>query len=132
MAITRTSFRSRCPLGKPVQNHPFVDGNKRVAVTVTAAFLTVNGYRLRFDDTEAYKFLLGPCESGTLRFRELESAFATMCSSRRESLKTRFLGSHSFGENFLSPLVDGQSARLAKVCAFQLSPLVSLFGNLPA
>jgi death-on-curing protein len=28
------------------QNHPFVDGNKRVAVTVTAAFLTVNGYRL--------------------------------------------------------------------------------------
>ena len=28
------------------QNHPFVDGNKRVAVTVTAAFLRVNGYRL--------------------------------------------------------------------------------------
>lgn len=26
------------------QNHPFVDGNKRVAVTVTAAFLGVNGY----------------------------------------------------------------------------------------
>ena len=24
------------------QNHPFLDGNKRVAVTVTAAFLTVN------------------------------------------------------------------------------------------
>jgi death-on-curing family protein len=32
------------------QNHPFVDGNKRVAVTVTAAFLRVNGYRLEFDD----------------------------------------------------------------------------------
>ncbi len=31
------------------QNHPFVDGNKRVAVTVTAAFLKVNGYRLEFD-----------------------------------------------------------------------------------
>lgn len=26
------------------QNHPFIDGNKRVAVTVTAAFLKVNGY----------------------------------------------------------------------------------------
>jgi death-on-curing protein len=25
------------------QNHPFVDGNKRVAVTTTAAFLRVNG-----------------------------------------------------------------------------------------
>jgi len=33
--------------------HPFVDGNKRVAVTVTAAFLKVNGYRLEFDDLEA-------------------------------------------------------------------------------
>jgi death-on-curing protein len=36
------------------QNHPFVDGNKRVAVTVTAAFLRVNGYRLEFDDIEAF------------------------------------------------------------------------------
>ncbi|MCU1275948.1 MAG: Death-on-curing protein [Bryobacterales bacterium] len=32
------------------QNHPFIDGNKRVEVTVTAAFLKVNGYRLEFDD----------------------------------------------------------------------------------
>ena len=30
------------------QNHPFIDGNKRVAVTVTAAFLSVNGFRLEF------------------------------------------------------------------------------------
>ena len=33
------------------QNHPFVDGNKRVAVTTMAAFLRVNGYRLEFDDS---------------------------------------------------------------------------------
>jgi prophage maintenance system killer protein len=32
------------------QNHPFVDGNKRVAVAVTAASLRVNGYRLDFKD----------------------------------------------------------------------------------
>jgi death-on-curing protein len=25
------------------QNHPFIDGNKRVAITVTAAFLKLNG-----------------------------------------------------------------------------------------
>ena len=55
------------------QNHPFVDGNKRVAVTVTAAFLNVNGYRLDFDDTEAYSFLDGLYEAGRLRFKELES-----------------------------------------------------------
>ena len=54
------------------QNHPFVDGNKRVAVTVTAAFLRVNGYRLEFDDLEAFSFLVGLYETGTLRFKELE------------------------------------------------------------
>jgi death-on-curing protein len=42
------------------QNHPFVGGNKRVAVTVTAAFLKVNGYRLDFDDLEAFSFLDWP------------------------------------------------------------------------
>jgi death-on-curing protein len=41
------------------QNHPFVDGNKRMAITVAAAFLRVNGYRLAFDDLEAYRFLIG-------------------------------------------------------------------------
>jgi death-on-curing protein len=45
------------------QNHPFVDGNKRVAVTVTAAFLKVNGYRLEFDDLAALSFLIGLYES---------------------------------------------------------------------
>lgn len=53
------------------QNHPFVDGNKRVAVTVTAAFLKVNGYPLEFDDLEAFSFLIGLYESGTMKFVEL-------------------------------------------------------------
>ncbi len=55
------------------QNHPFVDGNKRVAVTVTAAFLKVNGYRLDFDDTEVFSFLVGLYETSRLRFMELET-----------------------------------------------------------
>jgi death-on-curing protein len=55
------------------QNHPFVDGNKRVAVTLTAAFLRVNGYVLDFDDQAAYSFLLGLYETGTFRFGELET-----------------------------------------------------------
>jgi death-on-curing protein len=54
------------------QNHPFVDGNKRVAVTTTAAFLRVNGYRLEFDDLAAFSFLLGLYETRTLRFSELD------------------------------------------------------------
>jgi death-on-curing protein len=54
------------------QNHAFVDGNKRVAVTMTAAFLRVNGYRLEFRDLDAYLFLSGLYETGRMRFDELE------------------------------------------------------------
>lgn len=42
------------------QNHPFIDGNKRVAVTITAAFLRINGYRLEFTDTGRLHILAGP------------------------------------------------------------------------
>ena len=54
------------------QNHPFIDGNKRVAVTVTAAFLKMNGYRLEFDDVEAIAFLAGLYDTGGMRFTEIE------------------------------------------------------------
>ncbi|MBA3973951.1 MAG: type II toxin-antitoxin system death-on-curing family toxin [Candidatus Solibacter sp.] len=54
------------------QNHAFVDGNKRVAVTVTAAFLRVNGYRLVFNDVEAISFLLDLYENGRMKFEELD------------------------------------------------------------
>lgn len=54
------------------QNHPFIDGNKRVAVTSMAAFLRINGYRLTFDDGKAIAFLIGLYEGGNLRFQELE------------------------------------------------------------
>lgn len=46
------------------QNHPFLDGNKRTAVTATGVFLLLNGYRLQFDDMEAYRWLIGLYESG--------------------------------------------------------------------
>jgi death on curing protein len=55
------------------QNHPFLDGNKRVAITVAAAFLRVNSYRLDFDDAEVYAFLIGLYESGRMRFAELDA-----------------------------------------------------------
>lgn len=55
------------------QNHPFVDGNKRVAVTVTAAFLKVNGYALVFDDLETHAFLIDLYENGRMRFDALET-----------------------------------------------------------
>jgi death on curing protein len=54
------------------QNHPFFDGNKRAAVTVAAAFLEVNEYRLEFADGDAYSFLIGLYESHRMRFEELD------------------------------------------------------------
>jgi len=55
------------------QNHPFLDGNKRTAVTVTAAFLRVNGYKLEFEDIAAFKFLMELYENHKFRFGELEA-----------------------------------------------------------
>jgi death-on-curing protein len=54
------------------QNHAFVDGNKRVAMTMTAAFLQVNGYRLEFNDADACSVLLNLYETGRMRFEELD------------------------------------------------------------
>lgn len=54
------------------QNHPFLDGNKRTAISVTAAFLLVNGYRLDFDDLEAYRFLIDLYERNQFRFEILD------------------------------------------------------------
>jgi death on curing protein len=55
------------------QNHPFVDGNKRASIAVTAAFLRVNGYRLEFEDSAAYQFMLGLYESNAFKFGALEA-----------------------------------------------------------
>jgi hypothetical protein len=72
-----TSFRKPPHCGKASRkNHAFVDGNKRVAVTMTAAFLRVilrvNGYRLEFDDIEAFLSLADLYETGRIRFQALD------------------------------------------------------------
>jgi len=41
-----------------INNHPFVDGNKRVAFFATDVFLRVNGYKLSVDSKKAHRFLL--------------------------------------------------------------------------
>lgn len=40
------------------QNHPFVDGNKRTALTATGIFLELNGYRLSASNDAAAAFML--------------------------------------------------------------------------
>ena len=55
------------------QNHPFVDGNKRVAFAATYTFLAINGVRLTAGPEEAYAFISGLYEAGTFRFDKLAS-----------------------------------------------------------
>jgi len=39
-------------------NHPFIDGNKRVAAAVMITFLAINGYAIRQDAKTLYRFII--------------------------------------------------------------------------
>lgn len=69
------------------QNHPFIDGNKRVAISATAGFLFANGYELLLPEIEAYNFLISLYESGRFRYSELESWLRAHAIPRRSSLR---------------------------------------------
>ena len=52
-------------------NHPFIDGNKRVAFFVTDDFLRMNGYYIDCEDREAYAFFMNLFDTNTFRFHQL-------------------------------------------------------------
>ena len=52
-------------------NHPFIDGNKRVAFFATEAFLRANGYFIDCDDEDAYEFFMHLFETHSFRYAEL-------------------------------------------------------------
>lgn len=54
-----------------IMNHPFIDGNKRVAFFVTDVFLRMNGWYLDIDDEEAHTFLIGLIETSKCDFDNL-------------------------------------------------------------
>ena len=49
-------------------NHPFVDGNKRVAFDATHTFLLVNGFTIVADPAETYVFVIDSIAQGRFRF----------------------------------------------------------------
>ena len=53
-------------------NHPFIDGNKRVAFFVTAAFLMQNGHFIECDSREAYDHFHAPVRHQLLPVRGAE------------------------------------------------------------
>ena len=52
-------------------NHPFVDGNKRVAFFVTDAFLRLNGQYIDCDSLEAFEFFMRSFETESFRYAAL-------------------------------------------------------------
>jgi death-on-curing protein len=54
-----------------IMNHPFVDGNKRVAFFATDVFLRLNGYKLQVDANKAHRFLIGLLENNRCNYDEL-------------------------------------------------------------
>jgi death-on-curing protein len=49
-------------------NHPFIDGNKRLSFVMTDAMLRANGYFLDVGPSEAYKFITEAMERQEFRF----------------------------------------------------------------
>lgn len=54
-----------------IMNHPFIDGNKRVAFFATDVFLRLNGYKLKVEANLAHRFLIGLLESNQCNFERL-------------------------------------------------------------
>lgn len=54
-----------------IMNHPFIDGNKRVAFFATDVFLKLNGWKLVVDPDRAHAFLIRLLEEGRCDFEHL-------------------------------------------------------------
>lgn len=54
-----------------IMNHPFLDGNKRVAFFATDVFLRLNGWKLEVDADKAHRFLIRLLERRTCDYDHL-------------------------------------------------------------
>ncbi len=62
-----------------IRNHPFVDGNKRTAITATALFLRLNGHSLLVPNEEMVRFTIA-CAQSQIAFEEISAWFQQFCS----------------------------------------------------
>lgn len=52
-------------------NHPFVDGNKRMAFFASDVFLRLNGWKIKIGPDAGYTFIVGSLEKGLCDFDHL-------------------------------------------------------------
>ncbi|MEM5775877.1 MAG: type II toxin-antitoxin system death-on-curing family toxin [Anaerolineaceae bacterium] len=55
--------RAAALLDSLIRNHPFVDGNKRTAITAAGLFLAINGWQLMVEEDELVRFTLACAQS---------------------------------------------------------------------
>lgn len=53
-------------------NHPFVDGNKRIAYAAADVFLRINGWRLKREPMKIHAEMIQMFEAGTFNIAHLE------------------------------------------------------------
>lgn len=66
-----------------VQDHPFVDGNKRIGLAAMDTFLRLNGYELKLNDERLYELVMAVA-SGELSKDALSTSLRS-CVRRRSS-----------------------------------------------
>lgn len=62
-----------------IRNHPFLDGNKRTAITTTALFMRLNGYSLLVQNEEMVRFTIA-CAQSQIAFEEITAWLQQFCS----------------------------------------------------
>lgn len=53
-------------------NHPFVDGNKRIAFACVDVFLRLNGFSIPVRPMTVHKWMIAHLEAGTFRMENIE------------------------------------------------------------
>lgn len=56
-----------------MQNHPFIDDNKRTALDVAFTFLYMNGYEVKAEQQDIIEFIYGLFEKGEVNFKNLDA-----------------------------------------------------------
>lgn len=61
-----------------IRNHPFVDGNKRTAITAVALFMKLNGFTLVVPNEEMARFTLA-CAQSKVTLEEISAWMRQFC-----------------------------------------------------
>ncbi len=65
-----------------IQNHPFIDGNKRTGAVTAVAFLELNGYRVEIDNDKMFSSAMAVAEG---QFSKSDLARLFKCGSTPET-----------------------------------------------